>query len=462
MRAHIVAGITLRVVAGAALIAVAWFAAFVGAPAAEPASQASSGQQVTVIATWTGAEEGYFKQVLLPFEDKMHIHVDYTGTRALDQLLASEIQQGNPPDVAILSSPATLLQYQREGYLTELGRVIGTKQLSAFDRPWQEIMTLGTGAPYALPFKVQVHNLVWYDPQNLRVVSPSIAESPPTTWPGLIALEQSITAHGGTPWCVGLDSTPVSGWPATDWIGDILLHQAGTAIYEEWANGELSWTSSPVETAWQTWGKLVGSKQVYGGSLAALVTGWGSAGTPMFGPAPGCYLQHVPSFITVNYKSFGSPGTGYDFFPFPMSGLPDQMRGAANGAWEVSADLLAMFRDTPDAMRLVHYLASEEAQEIWPKISGGGATSALKLPPNTYPDQVARAIAGTVTDHGAKLCFNASDEMPDTLQSAFYQGVMEYLQSPGQLLTILKRLDQVQKTTYDSFPGGHPHFSCGP
>lgn len=48
--------------------------------------------------------------------------------------------------------------------------------------------------------------------------------------------------------------------------------------------------------------------------------------------------------------------------------------------------------------------------------------------------------------------------MPDTLQSAFYQEVMDYLQDPGQLDTILKKLDQLRKTTYQSF---HPSFSCG-
>lgn len=458
MKGHIATGITLRVVAGATLIAAIAFAAFVGAPAVEPASQASSAQPVTVIATWTSTEGMDFRKVLNKFPD---VHVDYTGTRALDQLLASDIQQGNPPDLAILSSPATLLQYQREGYLTDLGPVIGTQQLSAYDHQWQEIMTLGTGKLYALPFKVQVHNLVWYDPQHWPAGSPRFPESPQTSWRQLIALDQSISAHGGTPWCVGLDSTPVSGWPAADWIGDILLHQAGTKVYERWANGELPWISSQVRAAWEAWGTLVAPRQVYGGIKAALTTGWDSVGMQLFNTPPGCYLQHVPSFITVNYKPYGSPGTGYDFFPFPMAGLPDQT-GASNGAWEVSADLLAMFHKTPEAERLVTDLAGEKAQQTWPSIPYGGATSAnLKVLPAIHTDPVAQAIAKMVTNPSSTLCFNASDEMPDTLQSAFYQGIMDYLQNPGQLKAILGRLDQVRQTTYDTFPGGHPDFTCG-
>lgn len=461
MRQHIATGITLRVVVAAALIAATAFAVFADVPAAEPASQAPSAQPLTVLASTEGTDFGI---VLKQFTSRTGIHVNYIGTGAADQLLESDIQQGDPPALAIVSSPVTLLQYQRLGYLQQLGPVIGKQQVSAYGPQWRDIMTLGTSSLYTLPVETDVHNLVWYDPQNWPGDFRP-AESAPPTWSQLITLDQRITAGGGTPWCAGLDSTPASGWPAADWIGDILLHQAGITVYEEWANGALNWTSPPVKAAWQAWGSLVtGRGQVYGGSMAALVTEWDKAGLPMFGPQPGCYLQHAPSFITLNYHQDGSrPVNEYDFFPFPMAGLPDETRGAANSAWEVSADLLAMFRDTPDAERLVRYLASEQAQQIWPGIPGGGATSAnLDVPLSTYSDPVGKAIAGIITDPHTMLCYNASDEMPDTLQSAFYQGVMEYLQNPGQLPIILQRLNQVQQTAYSAFPGGHPDFSCGP
>lgn len=468
MRGHIATGITLRVVAAAVLIAAAALAAFVGAPAAEPDRQVPSAQSLTVIATWTGTEGADFQDVLESFQKSTGIQVNYTGTRALDQLLDSEIQQGSPPDLAILSSPVTLLRYQRKGYLTSLDGVIGKQRTARYDPQWLDIMRLGTKSVYALPVKVDVHDLVWYDPRHWPHGRPP-AESAPPTWSQLNELDHSITVRGGTPWCVGLDSTPVSGWPATDWIGDILLHQAGITAYQQWANGELPWTSPQVEAAWRTWGGLVTGHQVHGGSIAALVTGWDTAGMPLFAAPPGCYLQHAPSFVTLSYQQYEShpePRTGYDFFPFPMAGLPHEAPGAANSAWEVSADLLAMFNDTPDAERLVSYLASEPAQQIWPHLRGGGATSAnLNVPLSIYPDPVGKAIAGMVTDPRATLCFNASDEMPDTLQGVLYQGVMEYLADPDpdqHLQAILGRLDQVRKATYSvSAFGGHPDFSCG-
>jgi alpha-glucoside transport system substrate-binding protein len=265
-----------------------------------------------------------------------------------------------------------------------------------------------------------------------------------------------------------MDSPPTSGWLGTDWISDILLHQSGTTAYQRWANGTLDWTSPQVKAAWQAWGSLVtGTGQVHGGSLGALVTNWADAGEPMFQAPSGCSLQYVPSFITVEYGEFTerpTAGTDYNFFPSPMTGLPDATSTGASDAWNVSADLLGMFNDTPAARQLVQYLAGAEAQGIWPHIRAGGATSAnsqVKL--SVYPDKVDAAIAQIMNNPHATLCFNASDLMPPTMQNAFYQGVMEYLRDPGQLTPILQRLERISQAVYQPRNAFQslPTFTCG-
>lgn len=453
-------GIALRIAGGLALIALV--AAAGGGPGTASGSQAAAGT-VTVIASWTGPEQADFEQVLKPFEARTGIKVSYTGTRALDQLLQSDIQQGNPPDLAILPTPGTLLYYQELGYLYPLDTVLSKQRIAADYGPqWLNIMELGTTRIYTLPVKANLQNVIWYNPKELPAGSVP-GRTQPTSWASLTALERAITARGGTPWCLGLDSPPVSGWLGTDWIGDILLHQSGPSAYQEWADGTLPWTSPQVRAAWQAWGSLVaGSGQVHGGSIGALVTDW--AGEPMFAKSPGCYLQYVPSFITVEYQEFPGdpqPGTGYDFFPSPMTGLPGATSPASGDAWDVSGDLLGMFNNTNDARLLVQYLASESAQRIWPGILAGGATSAdSQVPVSAYPDQVDAAIAGIMTNPHETLCFNASDLMPATMQNAFYQAVMEYLQNNSELTDILKRLDQVRRAAYAAFTS-QPKFSCG-
>jgi alpha-glucoside transport system substrate-binding protein len=83
----------------------------------------------------------------------------------------------------------------------------------------------------------------------------------------------------------------------------------------------------------------------------------------------------------------------------------------------------------------------------------------------TFPAEPAGAatapIAGIITNPHLTLCFNASDLMPVTMQNAFYQAVMEYLQDPGQLQAILQRLDLIQRASYPESFVKQPNFTCG-
>lgn len=454
-------GIAWRVAAGLAVAALALVASFFGSP-----RPAAVGEQqttaVTIVATWSGQEETDFYRVLTAFHDyalrayHVDVRVTYTGTRAIDQLVQSDVQQGNPPDIAILSSPGELLSYRDQGYLQPLDAALpDSGALQADYGPmWLGVMRLGTPDVYTLPVKANLHNLVWYNPESWPGVRMPGEVSAPT-WRELTHLAGEHP--GAPPWCLGLDSPPTSGWIGTDWIGDIMLHQSGEETYQRWAAGTLPWTSAPVRDAWTAWGSLVaGSGDVYGGSGYALLTGWDQAGIPLFGAHPRCYLEHVPSFTTVEFGSGadGYPaglkaGVDYNFFPLPMTGIPGTAPGARNGAWDVSADLLAMFKDSrhPEAARmLVQFLASARGQGIWPGIKDGGASSAdRQVQASAYPDPPDAAIAGIVTNPRTTLCYNASDLMPVTVQDAFYQGVLEYLQNPGQLMGILARIDHVRR-----------------
>jgi len=250
-----------------------------------------------------------------------------------------------------------------------------------------------------------------------------------------------------------MEDSSNSGWPGTDWIEDILLHQAGPQVYEQWVAGTLPWTSAPVRQAWQTFGQVADTPGlVYGGTAADLVTNYGTAGQPLFTSPPGCYLDHEASFITAFYTQdkLGSsahgahpaPKADFDFIPFPP------ITSAAQGSEEVAGDLLGMFRDSSAARKLIAYLTTPQAQEAWISRAGSGAISVNRLVPlSDYPDPVSRELARNLT-RAVNVQFDASDSMPPVMESAFNNAVLEYLDSPGQLTVILRGLDQVQKATY--------------
>jgi alpha-glucoside transport system substrate-binding protein len=392
---------------------------------------------VTVLGSWTGQEEAQFRQVL----DRSGVKYSYQGTRDLDEVLRADVHNGNPPDVAILPSPGDLATYAGAGELKPVGTAASTGD---YDQQWRDL-TKVKGTDYAVVVKADLKSVLWYDPRELTRFG-----QPPATWAQLTALAGRISAAGGDPWCLGVASDATSGWPGTDWIEDIVLHEFGTTTYEQWANGELDWTSEPIRTAWQQWGALVEAART-----PALFTDFGAAGEGMFTRQPGCYVDHQASFIITSYQGYPShpkPGTGFDFFPFPV------MKPAIGAPMEVSADLAAMFRDTPAAQRVMAYLASGTAQRIWPAIAGSGAFSVdrnVPLGPNA--NEVTKKVGALLTGEHNRLCFDASDLMPSAMSTAFNQAVLAYLARPAELDELLKQLDTVREQAYRGVPG----FMCG-
>jgi alpha-glucoside transport system substrate-binding protein len=386
---------------------------------------------VTVLASWTGGEAAVFRQVLDRFTAQTGIRVDYQGTRAVSQVLRSDVEHGRPPDVAVLPGLGELAGYVRRDQVRSLGNLTGDSRR----QQWTKLESIGNRR-YAVAVKVDLKGLIWYNPNQL----PDLPSRGTQSIDQLVRYSRGLVGPDRAPWCLGMGSTPTSGWPGTDWVEDILLHQAGPDFYRDWAAGAKPWTSVEVRRAWTTWGDLVaGSGMVRGGPRAAVLTDFGDAARPMFGTSPTCLMYHQASFMTGVFRSYDSAPKLVDdvnFVPFPGStGTP---------AWEVSADLAALFHDTAQSRRLIGFLASDEAQEIWPRASNGTAFSAnANVPKEVYGNPVSQRIAGILTGQEA-LCFDASDLMPSTMTTAFYRAVLEYLSDPGRLDVLLGQLDQVR------------------
>jgi alpha-glucoside transport system substrate-binding protein len=413
---------------------------------------------VTVLGSWTGAEQDGFLAMVSGFEQKTGIRVVYTGTRDADAVLASDLKDGNPPDLAVLATPGELDQYAKDGMLKPVDAALKSAGLgSEYGPGWRKLMQApgpsGATHYYAIIVKAALKSVIWYDPRKLPARDLAPLTAPHLTWAQLTRLTASLAAGGTPPWCVGLEDSSSSGWPGTDWIEDILLHQSGPQAYDQWIAGTLPWTSEPVVRAWQTFGEIADTPgQVHGGTRTALLTNYGQAGQPMFASPPECYLDHEGSFITGFYtqdtlgspgsKAHPQPGTDFRFVPFPP------LTAAGQGTEEVAGDLLGMFHDTPAARELIAYLTTPPAQEAWISQPDSGAISVNQLVPfRDYPDPVSRTLAKDLTS-ATDVHFDASDSMPQMMQSAFLGAVLEYLDAPSQLNVILHGLDQVRKAAY--------------
>lgn len=367
---------------------------------------------VTLLANWTGDEKERFRErVLAPFEEKYRIRVVYQGSSAQSQVLAADVAAGTPPDVAILPGPGELAAYARAGRLVALDGLFGE---GYFDRTWVPRVEGADekARTYWVPVKADLKSMVWY--------------------PGTLE-EDEVAGVARQPgaWCVALESGATSGWPGTDWVEDILLQQAGAEVYEKWATGQLPWDDDRVRKAWTTWGGLVGAgdpQRVERMLMTPFQRAWDAEGTSR----PACSgerLEHQATFVrgAAHWK------TVHGQFVHSAKVIPDAL--ADGNAWEVSGDLAALLRDTPEARQLMRHLAAPSTEPL-------GFTANRSVPPEAYDgDATERRIDATLRGPRAVRCWDASDAMPPAVRDAFHRAVLRFLAFPGQLDAQLAALE---------------------
>jgi alpha-glucoside transport system substrate-binding protein len=341
-------------------------------------SSADNGATVTVLGSWTGAEQAGFAAMVRGFESKYQnrIQVNYTGTRDAPAVLANDLKNGHPPDLAVLATPGVMNQYAAAGTLVPIDGALDLKTLSRqYGSGWLQLMQAagpsGSKGYYAIIVKAALKSVIWYDPTQFPARYLSLLRSTTLTWNQLTTMTEQLAAGGATPWCIGMADSSNSGWPGTDWIEDLVLHQSGVQVYDQWVAGTLPWSSIPITEAWQAFGQVAATRGlVHGGTPSELATDFGTVGQSMFASPPGCYLDHEGSFITGFYVQDRSgpassgghpqPGTGFSFIPFPP------ITSADRNNVEVAGDLLGMFHDSPAAEKLMAYLTTPQAQTRCP------------------------------------------------------------------------------------------------
>ena len=409
----------------AALAAAASFAATLG----------HIGGSVSVLAVWGGSEQVQFLNMIKPFEDATGITVNYTGTRDEPAVLTTGIASGQLPDIAGLPGPAQMIQYAQAGKLVDLSTLLDIPTYKAQTPPG--LVSLGTvnGKLVGVFLDVSAKGQIWYDPK----VTGDLSTSPPATWTDFQNLITQDKSKAQAPWCFSVESGAASGWPATDVVESFVLHEQGPDYYNNWWAGKVKWTDPGILKAWQDLGTMV--SQSYGGANRILTTNFANAGDPLFATPPGCLFLHQASFITgLGAFATAHRGVDYNFFPFPA--INPQYASSV----EIAGDLFGAFHNTPQAAALMKYLVSGQAQTLF--VAGGEFLSANKQVQN-YPNSMNQRL-GAIAAGSASSVFDASDQMPTPMQTAFYSGLLQYIQHPDQLSSILSNLDSVQASAYTS------------
>jgi alpha-glucoside transport system substrate-binding protein len=369
-------------------------------------------------------------------KDGVEYKAEFEASADFEEQAKIRVEGGNPPDLAMYPQPGAVQELGKSGdaiALEDLGFDIDELN----DLFGEYFMSLGEyeGKHYGMPTNINLKSMVWYPKDDFDKAGYKV----PTTWDELVALSDQIVKDGSSPWCVGFESGGATGWPATDWMEDIMLRTAGVDTYDKWVNHEIPFNDPAVKTAAEKFGEIMfGEGYVLGGADQTPSIAFGDAPGPMFKDPPGCWLHRQANFINSFFPETAKAGVDYDWFPLP----PIDEEGTL-----FAGELLVTFRNAPEVKDFLERFSGKDIQ-----CAAGGTVKASRISPNVQvgPDCYANELLAGASEVLTKALkegtgrFDASDMMPSAVGAgSFWTGMVKYLQQgPSSLDGVLSDIEK--------------------
>lgn len=382
------------------------------------------GQKISVFGPWLGADKDLVNSMLDYFRTATGADVDYAGSDSFEQQIVIDVGAGSPPNIAIFPQPGLAADIASKGGLTPLGDEVKTwvKANYAAGQSWVDLGTFkgkdGKKEFFGFFYKVDLKSLVWYIPENFEEAGYEV----PKTMEALIALSEEIVSDGGTPWAIGLGSGDATGWPATDWVEDIMLRIHPPEVYDKWVTNEIPFNDPKVVEAIKIFGSFAkNDKFVAGGVKSVGATDFRDSPRQLFTVPPKAYMHRQASFIPSFFPKGTKLGEDADFFYFPPY-ASKQLGNPVLGA----GTLWAITKDSKATRALMAFLRTALANEIW-MAQSGLLTPHKGVNLKAYANDTLRK-QGEILLNATTFRFDGSDLMPGAIGAgAFWTGMVNYV-----------------------------------
>jgi alpha-glucoside transport system substrate-binding protein len=259
---------------------------------------------------------------------------------------------------------------------------------------------------------------VWYVPDNFEDAGYEI----PGTMEELLALTDQIVADGGTPWCIGLGSGGATGWPATDWVEDIMLRTQTPDVYDGWVTNEIPFNDERIVNAIEIFGSFAkNDSYVDGGASSVASTDFRDSPLGLFSVPPRCFMHRQASFIPSFFPEGTALGVDADFFyfpPFAGEDLGNPVLGAGT-LWGIT-------KDNEASRAFIEFLESRLAHELW-MAQSGFLTPHKGVNLDAYANETLRK-QGEILLAATTFRFDGSDIMPGAIGAgSFWTAMVDYV-----------------------------------
>ena len=259
-------------------------------------------------------------------------------------------------DLALITNPQGVVNLGQRGIAYPLSEVISDDELrSKYSQHLIDITTSKkNNLNYGAWFRLIPNSLIWYDVEKFKDLdSPTF-----NSYEDLVLFTREFSSNGDALWCLDIESGASTGWIATNWLEDLILHQQGPEVYDKWASQELLSSSDEITLSILDIGKLIFiDNAVYGGNERIIRKEFRNNYRNLLNEENSCVFSWSGHFATNYFPSNAEYGTDYDFMKFPSEKNKNAMVGIG--------DALIITNYTKDSKVVFNSLISDNFGKIW-------------------------------------------------------------------------------------------------
>jgi alpha-glucoside transport system substrate-binding protein len=390
------------------------------------------GETVSLFSSIRETEADQLQDTFTQFTECTGITVEHNGSGEFEQQIVVQAEGGNAPDLAIFPQPGLLSRMVGDGYLVPASEAVEANADEGWSEDWKAYGTVD-GEFYAAPLMASVKSFVWYSPSAFEEGGYEV----PTTWDDLMALTEEIAATGTKPWCAGIESGGATGWPATDWIEDMVLRSGGGDVYDQWVTHEIPFNDPAIVEATDMAGAILKNDDYVNGGIgdsrSIATTSFNDGGLPILDGE--CYMHRQASFYEAQWPEGTDVSPEGDVFAFYLPGMTEE-----ESPLLVAGEFVGAFNDNEATQAVQAYMSSGEWANT--RVEIGGVTSANSaVDPELASSDVLRLAIELLQKEDAVARFDGSDLMPSAVGAgSFWTGMTQWIDGE-ETQTVLDQIE---------------------
>ena len=266
----------------------------------------------------------YFEEELDLMAEDLGIKISYEPFNDIETHLIK-----NPDhnlDIALIPNPQGVVNLGQRGIALPIVNYLDSSLMNEiFTQHLQEITTSKQdNQNYGAWFRLLPNSLVWYDVSKYEALgSPTF-----NSYEDMVKFTKENSYEDSPLWCMDIESGASTGWIATNWLEDTILHKFGPSVYDEWFKQDKLSSTSEITLSILEIGKLIFIEDaVYGGNKRMVRKEFRNNYRNLLDDSNSCTFSWSGHFASYFFPEDTTYGIDYDFFKLPSADNKNAMVG---------------------------------------------------------------------------------------------------------------------------------------